>query len=476
MGVHYQIGKYVEENQKLAFEYFEKASLRNHVIAQLSLAYCYEIGNGVTPSSAEAMRWYSLAARFIDRGGVKAYPGMGRLFHYGIGITKNDQEALRMFRQAAQYGDPRGYSFLGLCYQHGTGVNKSMQKAIRYYHQATDNNGMEGPLYLGICLLDGLGMNINEKKAAKYLSLSSKRSSRWSMKPLIYYANHGAVNDKYIMAICCHFNVGYKYYLETKMPKVEEEKKEETKGEQEEEKVEATENKEEKEDSQEDKEEDKQSKDVDKDEKEETTAEAKSDEKDNDKEKDTSEEKPEVEDQKSEEKVEECQDDKEKNKEKEEENSIDDKETEEEIMSRLEDAYSWYEKAAELGHVHARLKIKRWKTACDNKNKGSKDKTYTLIDILKEQQDNIKQLMVEVMNEEPTMTSSSSNPSLNNNGNSSSVNSPSYSGNKYNKGSSYNNGMNSKGNYPNFPFFFKKKKKNITINIFIINILLIFIL
>jgi len=159
-----------------------------------------------------------------------------------------------------------------------------------------------------------------------------------------------------------------------------------------------------------------------------------------------------------------------KNKEKEEkeEKEKEYQETEEERTKRLQDALSWYEKAAELGHVHARLKIKRWNTARDNKNKelaklknnNLSIKEFTIIDILKEQQDNINQFMKEIINEEPTMSTANSNASLNNgssntntnnnnsnSGNNSSINSPSYSGHKYNKGSSslYNNEMNSKG-------------------------------
>jgi len=85
---------------------------------QFNLGARYDAGEGVAKDSAEAVKWYRLAA---DQGDVVAQFNLGVKYSTGEGVAKDDSEAIRWYRRAADQGDAMAQFNLGLIYYTGVG-------------------------------------------------------------------------------------------------------------------------------------------------------------------------------------------------------------------------------------------------------------------------------------------------------------------------------------------------------------------
>ena len=79
----------------------------------------YSNGEGVPKDETEAMRWCRKAA---EQGNAKAQTALGYAYHSGEGVSKDDAEAARWLRKAAEQGDEQAQYDLGLAYSNGWGV------------------------------------------------------------------------------------------------------------------------------------------------------------------------------------------------------------------------------------------------------------------------------------------------------------------------------------------------------------------
>jgi TPR repeat protein len=61
---------------------------------------------------------------------------LGGMYANGTGVDKNEAEAVRLARKAAEAGDAHGMSGLGVMYENGEGVTKDPAQALSWYQQA----------------------------------------------------------------------------------------------------------------------------------------------------------------------------------------------------------------------------------------------------------------------------------------------------------------------------------------------------
>ena len=77
--------------------------------------------------------------KLANAGDITALDYLGYCYYCGTdGDNKDEKEAVRLFKLAADQGYANAQSNLGLCYQHGTGVNKDEKEAVRLYKLAAD--------------------------------------------------------------------------------------------------------------------------------------------------------------------------------------------------------------------------------------------------------------------------------------------------------------------------------------------------
>jgi TPR repeat protein len=62
----------------------------------------YQEGHGVAKDDREAVKWYRKAA---EQGNAPAQYSLGVMYEDGRGVTKDESEAVKWYRKAAEQGD-----------------------------------------------------------------------------------------------------------------------------------------------------------------------------------------------------------------------------------------------------------------------------------------------------------------------------------------------------------------------------------
>jgi len=98
--------------------------------AQYDLGTMYFKGVGVSKDDAEAVQWYRKAAKqkYAD-----AQFSLGEMYYHGNGVTQDYGEAERWYRMAAEQGIVLAQYSLGKIYAKGEGVTQDMYKAYVWY-------------------------------------------------------------------------------------------------------------------------------------------------------------------------------------------------------------------------------------------------------------------------------------------------------------------------------------------------------
>jgi TPR repeat protein len=115
--------------------YLKKAK-QGDVEAQFMLGFSYANGIGVEKNEAEAVKWYRIAADKGDEGG-QFY--LGECYANGMGVEKNEAEAVKWYRKAADKGIPGAQLNLGVMYKNGDGVVKNIIEAYKWSLLAAAN-------------------------------------------------------------------------------------------------------------------------------------------------------------------------------------------------------------------------------------------------------------------------------------------------------------------------------------------------
>lgn len=101
MGVRYLLGRGVEQDDKKAFSYFNKAALQGDALAQNEIAYMYAAGKGTPKNNAMAFSWYKKAA---EQNLASAQYSLGLMYLRGVGTAPNKAAAITWFKKSAALG------------------------------------------------------------------------------------------------------------------------------------------------------------------------------------------------------------------------------------------------------------------------------------------------------------------------------------------------------------------------------------
>lgn len=123
----------LEEKPADAFEWYKMAidAGCTDAGAQFALGSCYSRGCGVRRNEQEALRLFIEAA---DKGHVEAQLDAGMLLEAQFRYT----EAIAWFAEAAAHGDPYAQGQLAVCYKNGKGVEKDPERAQFWEEQAAE--------------------------------------------------------------------------------------------------------------------------------------------------------------------------------------------------------------------------------------------------------------------------------------------------------------------------------------------------
>jgi TPR repeat protein len=117
---------------------------------------------------------------------------LGQCYMYGLGVEKNEAEAVRLYKLSVEQCNAYGQAFLGECYQLGTGVEKDEAEAVRLYRLSAEQSNSYGQVFLGVCYNNGIGgLATDEKEAMKLYKLSAKQSNSCGQVLLGVCYQHG---------------------------------------------------------------------------------------------------------------------------------------------------------------------------------------------------------------------------------------------------------------------------------------------
>ena len=101
--------------------------------AQYQLAILHKDGLGGARDDDEAARLYRMAA---DQGLAPAQLGLGQMYAYGQGVEYDTVEAVVWYRRAAEQGLAEAQVLLGMSYAYGDGVVMDMVHAHKWLNLA----------------------------------------------------------------------------------------------------------------------------------------------------------------------------------------------------------------------------------------------------------------------------------------------------------------------------------------------------
>lgn len=119
----------VEQDFKLAAQWYEKLAKQGDVRAQTSLGLIYARGYGVEKNMKLALKWLNLAAAQRDPG---AQYSLSTIYFRGEGVAQNLAESARLRKEAASRGHVQAQSDLGSMYWDGKGVEKNLVLAYQW--------------------------------------------------------------------------------------------------------------------------------------------------------------------------------------------------------------------------------------------------------------------------------------------------------------------------------------------------------
>lgn len=138
--------------------------------AQSTIAYFYAKGIHVEKDEAEAVKWYRKAA---ELGHVSSQFNLGLIYAKGRGVQPDPAEALKWYGLAAEGGDATAQATIANMYLNGNGAPKDLNAAFDWSMRAAKRGHHASMFNLGEMYSQGLGVqqNLNEafrwyKKAA----------------------------------------------------------------------------------------------------------------------------------------------------------------------------------------------------------------------------------------------------------------------------------------------------------------------
>jgi len=186
--------------QATDFEVWKMAADTGNPEACCLVAVCCEEGLGVPKDQADAVKWYRLAA---EAGNTDAMVNLGRFYDVGQGVSQSSAEALNWYRKAAEAGSSRGMHHLGNLYEFGNGVPQSSPEALNWYRKAVDAKNTDAMVSLGHMYEFGAGVSQSYTEAVKWYLKAAEAGNPDGMTTLGNRYEHGGkcVSQSYTEAV-----------------------------------------------------------------------------------------------------------------------------------------------------------------------------------------------------------------------------------------------------------------------------------
>ena len=189
-----------EADRKLLADVRAKAE-RGDAQSQYKLGKtCVEGSLGVAKDDAEAVKWWRKAA---EQNLAAAQCAVGECYASGAGVAKDDIEAVKWYRKAAEQNDTKAQYNMGVCYAEGLGVAKDGTEAVKWYRKAADQNLAAAQCAVGECYASGAGVAKDDIEAVKWYRKAAEQNdakAQYNMG-VCYFNGEGVVAKDEVEAV-----------------------------------------------------------------------------------------------------------------------------------------------------------------------------------------------------------------------------------------------------------------------------------
>lgn len=137
LGALYFNGIEAAKDKRKLVELLKQAADKGYAEAQFDLALCCAYGTGLVRDDKKAVELLKQAA---NKGYAPAQYNLGWRSIHGVGVEKEKRKAVELLKQAADKGHASAQELLGKCYGDGTGVVKDESKAKELFSLARQNH------------------------------------------------------------------------------------------------------------------------------------------------------------------------------------------------------------------------------------------------------------------------------------------------------------------------------------------------
>ncbi len=191
LGIVFENGLGMKENQVRAHELFEGAASRGNAFAGYCLAERYLTGIGVPTDFGQAVHWYEQSAR---RGFAPAMLALSTLHEAGYGVTRNNAKALAYATEAADLGYPPALAALAHMHAGGIGIDRNEDEALRLYQRAGDAGDADACLQAA-ALMERLNAD-DPSTAVAWYRRAADLGSREARDRLVEIYTRGLLGEK----------------------------------------------------------------------------------------------------------------------------------------------------------------------------------------------------------------------------------------------------------------------------------------
>ena len=168
----YMNGLGTSKDEKLAFDWFSKATELGNFNSMSVLADFYQTGKVVEINT-------TLAKLFKEASDMSRPEGMTRLSHYyenGIIVKKNTSQALLLLKRAAVLNEAKAMWKLGVFFLNAIGIPKDENEAFSWISQAAERGNLDAMTELVGMYQKGIGVNKDSQMSDYWFQMSNKFS------------------------------------------------------------------------------------------------------------------------------------------------------------------------------------------------------------------------------------------------------------------------------------------------------------
>ena len=194
----YAKGVEVEQDLKLALQWYKMAAEQDHVISQFNLGVLYAKGRGVPQNFTEACKWYARAA---EAGDVGAQVAISSMYSMGIGVEKDELTAYKWCLRAAKRSHLNSMYKLGEMLLKGIGIDQDHSEAYKWFKKAAHRNHIKAQMILGFMYGKGEGVERNDVEAYHWYRKAAEAGNPFAQYNLgVIYSKGRGINPNIIEA------------------------------------------------------------------------------------------------------------------------------------------------------------------------------------------------------------------------------------------------------------------------------------